>query len=200
MTEYFLATLFIIICILLIIVVLLQKGRGGGLGAAFGGSGSSAFGTKTGDVFTWVTIVLTALFLTLAVVTTLVYRPAPPVSPQFHAVADEPNAVEIATIATGDTIYYTIDGSDPKKSDKKNKQSMLYAGKFTVTPGTTVKAVRYIGSTPSTIVSAKYPLAGTASRPAMTTSMPAEASATKPATSAPASIPTSATATSAIGK
>ena len=64
----FIGTLFIVICILLILVVLLQKGRGGGLGAAFGGAGSSAFGTKTGDVFTWVTIVLTSLFLLLAIV------------------------------------------------------------------------------------------------------------------------------------
>ena len=53
----FLATLFVLVCILLIVVILLQKGRGGGLGAAFGGLGSSAFGTRTGDVFTWVTIV-----------------------------------------------------------------------------------------------------------------------------------------------
>ncbi|HAU37680.1 MAG TPA: preprotein translocase subunit SecG, partial [Phycisphaerales bacterium] len=58
--------LFLIICVLLIVVVLLQKGRGGGLGAAFGGVGSSAFGTRVGDVFTWVTIVLTALFLLAA--------------------------------------------------------------------------------------------------------------------------------------
>ena len=71
----FLAVLFLIVCILLIVVVLLQKGRGGGLGAAFGGAGSSAFGTKTGDVFTWVTITLTGLFLLLAIITTLVYRP-----------------------------------------------------------------------------------------------------------------------------
>ena len=35
--DIFLATLFIVVVILLIIVVLLQKGRGGGLGAAFGG-------------------------------------------------------------------------------------------------------------------------------------------------------------------
>ncbi len=50
--DILLGTLFIIICVLLIVVVLLQKGRGGGLGAAFGGAASSAFGTKVGDVFT----------------------------------------------------------------------------------------------------------------------------------------------------
>jgi len=61
--DIFIGALFIIVCLMLIVVVLVQKGRGGGLGAAFGGAASSAFGTRVGDVFTWVTIVLTALFL-----------------------------------------------------------------------------------------------------------------------------------------
>lgn len=84
--EIFLTTVFLLVTVLLIIVVLLQKGRGGGLSAAFGGGGGgSAFGTKTGDVFTWVTIVLTALFLLLAITVTLVFRPtnaAAPVAPE----------------------------------------------------------------------------------------------------------------------
>jgi preprotein translocase subunit SecG len=71
----FLLVLFLIICVLLILVVLLQKGRGGGLGAAFGGGGGSAFGTKTGDVLTWVTIVLTALFLIVCILATTLNRP-----------------------------------------------------------------------------------------------------------------------------
>ncbi|MBP7936978.1 MAG: preprotein translocase subunit SecG [Phycisphaerae bacterium] len=57
-------TMFVGICTLLIIVVLLQKGRGGGLAGAFGGAGGhSAFGAKTGDVFTWITVGLTAAFI-----------------------------------------------------------------------------------------------------------------------------------------
>jgi len=60
--------LFVATCILLILVVLLQKGRGGGLAGAFGGAGGySAFGAKTGDVFTWITIGLTTMFVILAV-------------------------------------------------------------------------------------------------------------------------------------
>lgn len=55
----------IFICGLLMLVILIQKGRGGGLSGAFGGGGggSAAFGTKTGDVFTWITIALASLFL-----------------------------------------------------------------------------------------------------------------------------------------
>ncbi|MDY6913898.1 MAG: preprotein translocase subunit SecG, partial [Planctomycetota bacterium] len=75
--DIFIMTLFIVICLLLIMVILLQKGRGGGLGAMFGGAGSSAFGTRTGDVFTWVTVVLTAMFLLMAIGTTLIFRPKP---------------------------------------------------------------------------------------------------------------------------
>jgi preprotein translocase subunit SecG len=50
-------------------VILLQKGRGGGLSGAFGGAGGhSAFGTKTGDVFTWITVALAAMFVIVAAV------------------------------------------------------------------------------------------------------------------------------------
>jgi preprotein translocase subunit SecG len=68
--------LFVAICVLLIIVILLQKGRGGGLAGAFGGAGGhSAFGAKTGDVFTWVTIALTTMFVVVAVVGNFAFVP-----------------------------------------------------------------------------------------------------------------------------
>lgn len=53
--------------IFLMIVILLQRGRGGGLAGAFGGmGGQSAFGTKAGDVFTRITIVLAVCWVILA--------------------------------------------------------------------------------------------------------------------------------------
>lgn len=65
--------LFLFICAILILLVLIQKGRGGGLSSAFGGSGgNTAFGAKTGDVLTWATSVVFAVFITLAVVLNLV--------------------------------------------------------------------------------------------------------------------------------
>jgi preprotein translocase subunit SecG len=45
--------------ILLIFIILIQRGKGGGLAGAFGGTGgSSAFGSRAGDLFTRVTLVL----------------------------------------------------------------------------------------------------------------------------------------------
>jgi len=80
--EWILGVVFILVCVLLIMVILLQKGRGGGLSGAFGGAGGhSAFGAKTGDVFTWITVVLAGLFLLLAVVGNYVLQPAPSQSP-----------------------------------------------------------------------------------------------------------------------
>ena len=72
------AVLFVICCVMLILIVLIQKGRGGGLSAAFGGGmASGILGSKTGDFLTWVTIVLVGVFLTLAAVMAKFYRPAP---------------------------------------------------------------------------------------------------------------------------
>jgi preprotein translocase subunit SecG len=49
--------LIVIASIFLICLVLIQRGKGGGLAGAFGGSGgSSAFGTKAGDIFTRITM------------------------------------------------------------------------------------------------------------------------------------------------
>ena len=74
--QRIIAFLFVAVCILLILIVLLQKGRGGGLSGAFGGvGGHSAFGAKTGDVFTWITVGLTFFFILIAVIGNWVFIP-----------------------------------------------------------------------------------------------------------------------------
>ena len=70
------AVLFILCSVVLVLVVLIQKGKGGGLSAAFGGGmASGILGSKTGDFLTWVTIALVGLFLSLALVMAKFYRP-----------------------------------------------------------------------------------------------------------------------------
>ena len=72
------AVALIFVCLFLILVILLQKGRGGGLAGAFGGGGgSSAFGAKTGDVFTWITVVVAGVFLLLSVVANFAFDASP---------------------------------------------------------------------------------------------------------------------------
>ncbi len=71
------AVLFIFCSVALILIILIQKGRGGGLSAAFGGGmASNILGSKTGDFLTWITIVLVGIFLTLAVLMAKFYRPS----------------------------------------------------------------------------------------------------------------------------
>src|SRR5438128_9005570 len=64
--AWFLNLLIIIAGLLLVFLVLIQRGKGGGLAGAFGGAGgSSAFGSRAGDLFTRVTIILAAVWILL---------------------------------------------------------------------------------------------------------------------------------------
>jgi len=71
------AVVFFIGAVALILIILIQKGKGGGLGAAFGGGlASGILGSKTGDFLTWVTIAMVGVFLALAVVMAKFYKPS----------------------------------------------------------------------------------------------------------------------------
>ena len=66
----------ITVSLLLIGLVLLQRNRGAGLSGAFGGvGGHSAFGTKTGDFLTWVTVGMVVVFLLLNISGTFTFEP-----------------------------------------------------------------------------------------------------------------------------
>ena len=80
--------------VFLILLVLIQRGKGGGLAGAFGGAGgSSAFGSRAGDTFTRVTIIVAAVWLLLIMI--LIKMVQPP--------ADVPANVPVQELPTPDT-------------------------------------------------------------------------------------------------
>jgi preprotein translocase subunit SecG len=65
----FLNIVILLLGIFLILLVLIQRGKGGGLAGAFGGvGGSSAFGSRAGDLFTKITIGVAAVWILLIMV------------------------------------------------------------------------------------------------------------------------------------
>src|SRR5688500_17843283 len=63
----FLTVRYVLVCLFLILVVLLQAGRGGGMGAAFGGSSQSVFGgAGAGNFLQKLTVVMAAMFMILS--------------------------------------------------------------------------------------------------------------------------------------
>jgi len=83
---------FLFVSLTMILIVLIQKPQGGGLSGAFGssadgGAGQTAFGAKTGDVLTTMTITIFIVFLVSAAGLNYVIRP--------------PAAVQTTPTATG---------------------------------------------------------------------------------------------------
>lgn len=67
--PYITMFLLMVVGLFMIFIILLQRGRGGGLAGALGGmGGTSAFGTRAGDVFTRITIVVAIIWTVLAAV------------------------------------------------------------------------------------------------------------------------------------
>ena len=66
--RFTLGFMLVFMALFLIALVLIQRGRGGGLAGAFGGAGGqSAFGTKAGDLFTRITVVVAAIWILLCI-------------------------------------------------------------------------------------------------------------------------------------
>ena len=75
--SYLLNAVVLLTSIFMILLVLIQRGKGGGLTGAFGGTGgSSAFGSRAGDTFTRITIGVAAFWLILTMVQVVVVQRA----------------------------------------------------------------------------------------------------------------------------
>jgi preprotein translocase subunit SecG len=82
----------LLVGLFLILLVLIQRGKGGGLAGAFGGSGgSSAFGSRAGDTFTKVTIWTAAIWIFLIMLIIRGSQPVDDLTPPRGAVGDRDN-------------------------------------------------------------------------------------------------------------
>jgi len=107
------------VSIWLIFLILIQRGKGGGLTAAFGGGGGdSAFGAKAGDAFTKITIVSALVWITLCMVTIARYNP-PDQAVNPYAQADEQLPVDQGLSAGG--AMMPAEGSETKAADSMQK-------------------------------------------------------------------------------
>ena len=68
MLETFIQIVHVFVCLVLMFVVLLQQGKGGGMGAAFGGSTAQVFGGRgAGNILTRATAICAAVFMLTSV-------------------------------------------------------------------------------------------------------------------------------------
>lgn len=121
--TYAMMLLYTFVGVILIGVILLQRGRGGGLAGAFGGmGGQSAFGTKAGDVFTKITIVLATVWIVLGCVCVLLTSNSR--SERFKA----GTAVDVKTAPADE-------GMKGDSSESKPEGEKMPAGEGDVVPG-----------------------------------------------------------------
>ncbi len=91
----------LVICSLFLVgLVLIQRGKGGGLAGAFGGAGgSSAFGTKAGDVFTKITIIAAGVWIGLNMLLVILANSSK--TSALGAVAPTDRSQQVAPSTTG---------------------------------------------------------------------------------------------------
>jgi preprotein translocase subunit SecG len=109
-------SLLVLISLFLICLVLIQRGKGGGLAGAFGGmGGSSAFGTKAGDIFTRVTMITALVWILLNLILVVLYnRGTASAWDEGAPRAGAGRAREVAPTAAGGTGKVPAASSQPK--------------------------------------------------------------------------------------
>lgn len=162
----FFLVLLLIVSMFLMFVVLIQRGRGGGLAGAFGGAGGqSAFGTKAGDLFTWITVWTGIVWVLLAILAG--WRLRVENEGSFVGGADRGDNAEIATPA-GEKPEGQEPGPNP---DPEIKPAAIPTSTTDLPKGKTAPATGT--STPAAT--------GTSTPAATGTSTPAKAPVTTPA-------------------
>ena len=128
--------LFVAVSLLLILTVLIQKPQGGGLSGAFGagaGSGQTAFGAKTGDALTVITILMFVAWLAVAVAMNYGTKPA------AANRATEAKAAENQTGTTGTTGTGTTTAPETPAAETKAPETSAPEAKAPEVPAPEAK-------------------------------------------------------------
>lgn len=140
------AILLFLTALFLILLVLVQRGRGGGLSGALGGmGGQSAFGTKAGDLFTRVTIVVATVWISLCVLAIVVLN----------------RQSSTAVGGTGEGVEYrrgaAVGENEPGKTGATSTDKGAGAAGVTTPPATTPPAATPPAATPPASTPAEAP-------------------------------------------
>ena len=111
----FLIVIHTIVSLLLIAVVLMQASQGGGLSGTFGGNATSSVlgGQNAGNVLSRITTWLATLFLTLAVIISVLSGPSDTESTSLvKQAADRPDIPATEIIPTEDQGTLDLDGNN----------------------------------------------------------------------------------------
>ncbi len=194
LSQYIFGPLLFLVSLFMILIILVQRGKGGGLTGALGGpGGQSVFGSKAGDLFTRITVVLAAVWIFLLAfavwwynedslssalagtdenVPSMTAKPGTSETGAASSSAITPNVGEVAPIelgsgdpATGDMLKGLSGGDAPKVPETKTDAA-------TATPTSE--------STPAT-ETAKPDVA----QPSEMTQKPSDSTATTPAEKSP---------------
>ncbi|MCY2976058.1 MAG: preprotein translocase subunit SecG [Planctomycetota bacterium] len=143
LSQYIFGPLLFLVSLFMILIILVQRGKGGGLTGALGGpGGQSVFGSKAGDLFTRITVVLATVWIFLLAfavwwynedslssalagtdenVPSMTSKPGTPETGAASSSAVTPNVGEVAPIelgsgdaATGDMLKGLSGGDAPK--------------------------------------------------------------------------------------
>lgn len=117
--------LLLLTSIFMILLILIQRGRGGGITGALGGAGGqSAFGSKTGDVFTKITVYTAVVWIMLSILTISFFNRPPepdPVAKPPGTTLTAPGTGKIGGEADGEAplpgVSLDAGGADGTKTD-----------------------------------------------------------------------------------
>lgn len=125
--SFFLGILLFFTSLFLIFIVLIQRGRGGGLTGALGGTGQSAFGSRAGDELTYITLVVAGGWIFLCIVCIWVMNP-----PDSNTlIGDDAVQTDTDSGGAGDGL---LGGGSPSSEDTPSSEGTDSAGDGTDTP------------------------------------------------------------------